>query len=90
MDDSDDDDEGDTEEAKASATAKVKKAAKKYVPDQVDRAMQEWEKATGKIGAGDPGAFDKVAEQFVDNFNRWRLGEPLANPVDTARGYGRR
>ncbi len=31
-----------------------------------------------------------LGEQFVDNFNRWRLGEPLANPVDTARGYGRR
>tara|TARA_A100001391_G_scaffold185233_1_gene153717 strand:- start:921 stop:1889 length:969 start_codon:yes stop_codon:yes gene_type:complete len=31
-----------------------------------------------------------LGEQFVDNFKRWRLGEPLANPVDTARGYGRR
>ena len=31
-----------------------------------------------------------LGEQFVDNFQRWRQGRPLANPVDTRRGYGRR
>ncbi len=31
-----------------------------------------------------------LGDQFVDNFQRWRRGQPLVNPVDTARGYGRR
>ena len=31
-----------------------------------------------------------LGDQFVDNFQRWRRGQPLANPVDKARGYGRR
>lgn len=31
-----------------------------------------------------------LGEQFVANFQRWRRNAPLANPVDTQRGYGRR
>ncbi|MEQ9507892.1 MAG: NAD(P)-dependent oxidoreductase, partial [Alloalcanivorax xenomutans] len=31
-----------------------------------------------------------LGHQFVDNFERWRRGQPLRNPVDTQRGYGQR
>lgn len=33
------------------------------------------------------GWLDRAVELFVDNLERYRLGEPLANVVDKARGY---
>lgn len=53
-----------------------------------------WDRPDVMISAHMAGDFigwrQALGRQFVENFSRWRLGEPLVNPVDTARGYGRR